>query len=176
MKRKSLKGLTQREYAEHRKRLGLPGGTSASVNHALKARRISALVDGSIDPDRADAEWAGRTDPTKSHAKEAEPIESGADDADVETTFRRARAAQAYWDARNKRLKYRKDEGELVEVSGVVEQVGKMISAFRSQLLLMPDKVAPRIAAVADVRECRQIIAREVNAALSGLAGYRAPT
>ena len=65
MRSKSLIGMKLSEYAAHRKRLGLTGSTRQAVHGAVKTRRISLLVDGSIDPVVADAEWLRRTDPSK---------------------------------------------------------------------------------------------------------------
>jgi hypothetical protein len=54
--------MGQREYARHRLALGLPGGTLAAVQKALKSGRIAPAQDGKIDSDAADASWAARTD------------------------------------------------------------------------------------------------------------------
>ncbi len=57
-------GLSIRGYAQHRGALGLPGASHTAVRKALAAGRITAEPDGSIDPVRADAQWAGQTDPS----------------------------------------------------------------------------------------------------------------
>jgi hypothetical protein len=73
MRSKTLKGLTYGQYANHRKTLGLTGQTKQSVAAAVKSRRIAALPDGSIDPERADAQWQARTDPGKQRSRPANP-------------------------------------------------------------------------------------------------------
>lgn len=55
------RGLSQREYAAHRKALGLPGQTHSAVGKALKTGRITARPDGKIDAAEADRQWATET-------------------------------------------------------------------------------------------------------------------
>lgn len=42
----------------------MPGATDAAVRKAIKAGRITKEADGTIDPQKADAQWAGQTDPS----------------------------------------------------------------------------------------------------------------
>jgi len=56
-------GLSIRAYAQHRAALGLPGTSHTAVRKAIAAGRITQEADGTIDPARADAQWAGQTDP-----------------------------------------------------------------------------------------------------------------
>lgn len=51
-----------RQYARHRKSLGLPGGTHHSVQQAVSSGRIKASADKRIDSDQADQAWAAATD------------------------------------------------------------------------------------------------------------------
>jgi hypothetical protein len=50
-------GLSLRAYARHR------GVSHQAVSKAVRTGRITQLPDGTIDPERADKEWAARTDP-----------------------------------------------------------------------------------------------------------------
>lgn len=68
--------LSLRKYAEHRKALGLRGGTLQAVQKALATGRISA-VEGLIDPAVADQAWAERTDPMKQRSTGSLPAGSG---------------------------------------------------------------------------------------------------
>lgn len=56
-------GLSLRAYARHRKARGLDGGTHEAVRYAIKTGRITALPDGRIDPEQADAQWEQTTSP-----------------------------------------------------------------------------------------------------------------
>ena len=50
-------GLSIRAYARHR------GVSHVAVKKAIDTGRITALPDGTIDPDTADAQWAQNTLP-----------------------------------------------------------------------------------------------------------------
>lgn len=56
-------GLSIRAYAQHRAALGLPGTSHTAVRKAIAAGRITPEADGTIEPERADVQWAGQTDP-----------------------------------------------------------------------------------------------------------------
>ena len=80
--------LSQRQYADHRKRSGLPGGTHQAVSKAIRDGRLSQSFTKKgrrylIDPERADEEWASSTDPMQVR------------DADVIGKARRQAAADA---------------------------------------------------------------------------------
>ncbi len=53
--------FTVTQYADYRKKYGLPGGTRQAVHKAIKSGRISLTADGLIDPKIADKLWALRT-------------------------------------------------------------------------------------------------------------------
>jgi hypothetical protein len=57
--------LGLRQYAAHRRRLGLPGGTLSAVQAAIEYGRITRGPDGRIDVAVADADWARTTDPAR---------------------------------------------------------------------------------------------------------------
>jgi len=58
-------GMSRRQYASHR------GVSHTAVAKAIKTGRISLDADGSIDPERADAQWAAQTDPSKQRGPNA---------------------------------------------------------------------------------------------------------
>lgn len=64
-------GLSRRAYAKHRKERGLTGQSEAAVRKAINAGRITLEQDGTIDPARADAQWATGTDPNMQRSEEA---------------------------------------------------------------------------------------------------------
>ena len=55
--------LSIRAYARSRAARGLPGQTEGAVRKAIRGLRITPNPDGTIDPQRADSEWAARTLP-----------------------------------------------------------------------------------------------------------------
>ena len=52
-------GVSRRSYAARR------GVSGAAVRKASTTGRITTLPVGTIDPDRADAEWGAQTDPAE---------------------------------------------------------------------------------------------------------------
>lgn len=62
-------GLSRRAYARHR------GVSETAVRKAIASGRIVPEADGSIDPAKADAAWAGATDPSQQRSA---PSRSGA--------------------------------------------------------------------------------------------------
>ncbi|MDO5623041.1 MAG: elements of external origin [Paracoccus sp. (in: a-proteobacteria)] len=61
-------GISRRQYATHR------GVSEAAVRKAIASGRITPEPDGSIDPARADAEWARQTDPAKQRGVHAQAL------------------------------------------------------------------------------------------------------
>jgi hypothetical protein len=64
-------GLSIRAYAQHRAARGLPGASHTAVRKAIASGRIKAEPDGTVDPARADLDWAGQTDPAKQRGPDA---------------------------------------------------------------------------------------------------------
>lgn len=67
--------MSARKYAEHRKALGLSGGTHTAVNKALREGRIAALPDGTLDPEACDKAWAENSKRSAGKGDETPPIE-----------------------------------------------------------------------------------------------------
>lgn len=74
-----MMGLSRRAYARLRKERGLPGGSDAAVRKAIASGRIDIEVDGTIDPAKADRQWAASTD--KNKVRSAVSIEKGVEKA-----------------------------------------------------------------------------------------------
>lgn len=64
-------GLSRRAYAKHRKDRGLSGGTDTAVRKAIASGRIDVEADGTINPAKADRQWAAATDRAKTRSKAA---------------------------------------------------------------------------------------------------------
>ncbi|HGG60421.1 MAG TPA: elements of external origin, partial [Gammaproteobacteria bacterium] len=66
-------GISIRAYARHR------GVSDAAVRKAIKTGRITPEPDGTIDPQKADAEWAANTDSAqqrKQGRRKAVPVDA----------------------------------------------------------------------------------------------------
>jgi hypothetical protein len=81
-------GVSRRSYAAQR------GVSEAAVRKAIATGRITTLPDGTIDPDRADAEWGAQTDPAKQPGQHARQI--GAETAAIRTAADTLRDAGTY--------------------------------------------------------------------------------
>lgn len=92
-------GLSIRAYALHRGALGLPGASHTAVRKALATGRITAEPDGSIDPAKADAQWAGQTDPSMQRGAAAHAAASKTRAAAEKTPPRERAVPRAAMDA-----------------------------------------------------------------------------
>jgi hypothetical protein len=61
---------------------------------------------------------------------------------------------------------------KLIPAEKVAEEWGKMVGAFRSKLLNLPKKLAPKVCATKDVNKIEKILTAECHEALQELAGY----
>lgn len=152
---------SQRGYARSRKARGLPGGTHKAVADAIAAGRIK-LVNGKIDPEQADATWQARTDPAK------QP--SGKQRAPEAEDFFQARARKEVALANLREMDAAKRRSETLNATEVQAGWCEIVQNVRNRLLLIPDKVAPRVAVLSDVLECREVVRREIYDVLNALA------
>lgn len=61
-------GMSRRKYAAHR------GVSHTAVGKAISTGRISLEADGTIDPTKADRQWATQTDPAKQRGPNAQAM------------------------------------------------------------------------------------------------------
>jgi len=157
-------GLTA--YAKYRTTNGKPT-TKQAVAKAVQSGRIRAAA-GVIDFAKADKDWERRTDPSRRSgsqpdSKPAPTVEAPAAEADDGppvaniNDFQKSRASREYWEAEMARLNFERKQGDVVD---------------RNQMLLIPDKVAPKAAVLTDVLECRALIDRAVREALTDLSEH----
>ncbi len=165
--------LSKRAYARHRAERGLVGQTHTAVNDAARAGRIT-LIDGKVDPEVADIQWAEKTDAVQQargarggHAPRDEPKAPLAGDRDsyFATKERRERA-----EADLAELELRERRGELVKKADVEREIFGVQRALRDRLSGIPDRIAPMLAAESDVTRCHAIVAAELRAALGEVA------
>lgn len=166
--------LSKRAYARHRAERGLVGQTHTAVNDAARAGRIT-LIDGKVDPEVADIQWAEKTDAVQQargarggHAPRDEPksVPAGDREGYFAVKERRERA-----EADLAELELRERRGELVKKADVEREIFAIQRALRDRLAGIPDRIAPMLAAEADVTRCHAIVAAELRAALGEVAG-----
>ena len=158
--RKPVKGGV-RAYARHR------GIDASAVVQAVKAGRIKKDGRGQIDFAKADKDWAANTKPRMDSAPPTAPettSESGTPDYFAE----RARKAAA--DARLAEMKADERAGKLLDADATKKAITAMHVAIRDGLAAIPRKCAPMVHSAKDVRECEEIIDRQISDVLNRLS------
>jgi hypothetical protein len=174
-------GLTQAEYARHRRDHGLSGGTRQAVHAAIERNRLTPLADGTLDPVAADREWAENTWPENGGQRPGagRPAKNGAGGHPVSRT----RAEVRYVDARRARelikcereaLELEIRRGEMVRVTDVVRTVERWTREQRDALLAWPASVADELAAEChgDPQRLRIGLEREMRALCEELSRH----
>jgi hypothetical protein len=149
------------------------------VNELGRQQKITREPDGLWDLDKVRAQLGHTLDPqqtsrvrTPQSRTQPEPdpdLPPGAG-ANAHDLFNRARAAKEIAIAKEKQLELKKREGQLVEEADVERIRTKELTMFKNRLLLVPDKLATRVAASSDVAECRELIETELFGLLNDLS------
>ena len=145
--------LSRREYAAHR------GVTVAAVQKAVETGRIT-LIDGKIDPEKADNEWAENTNPAYNTPR--------ADDG-FSTPYQKSRMMKTTYDAMLKKLEYEERAGKLVSRAQVESDIFAASRATRDHLLMIPKRVAPRIIGLKTISDIEYILSQEITNSLTSL-------
>ena len=185
-------GLSIRAYAQHR------GVSHTAVAKAIKAGRISVEPDGTIDPAKADAQWARNTLPsqnlntgaTKPAPKVATPpvstpvstapvanrelqppLETGRISAPDYQTSRAIREAYA---ARLAKLEFEERTGKLLNADEVKVKHFNLARLLRDRIQQIPRKLAPQIVAAVvaqpDQRVVEDLLMEAIREALEELS------
>lgn len=169
-------GLSIRAYAQHRAAQGLPGASHTAVRKAIQTGRISQEPDGTLDPVRADAQWAGQTDPAKQRGAGSaavsgprvgrvatKPVPQAAIDAVHDTlrdtgvdpepeaggqvSFMRARMANEVLKAQLQKERLKRERGEVVDRARATTLVFDLARRERDAWIGWPPRVAANLAA-----------------------------
>lgn len=179
-------GLSIRAYAQHR------GVSHTAVAKAIKAGRISKEPDGTIDPAKADAQWARNTLPsqnlntgaskpapkvatppvstpvaTGSSRELQPPLETGRISAPDYQTSRAIREAYA---ARLAKLEYEERTGKLISSDEVEMRTFNLARRLRDRMQTLPRRLAAALAAEQDPRVIEQRLDDEIRQALEELS------
>lgn len=81
-------------------------------------------------------------------------------------------AKRRYWwqKAQAEETKNRLQSGELVEAELINRQGYEAGKAIKDQLSAIPDRVAPLVAAESDIFQCKQLMIKEIDYVLEGIA------
>jgi hypothetical protein len=141
-------GLSIRAYARHR------GVSHTAVKKAIDSGRITLEPDGTIDPARADIEWAQNTAPRRSSARKTaaapSPQESGEPVAlplsPGGTTLVQARTFNEMVKAQINKVRLANLKGELVDRNQAIAHVFKLARAERDAWLNWPARISAQLA------------------------------
>jgi hypothetical protein len=135
--------MSEREYAAHRKEMGLPGGSQSAVNRAIQSGRLTASVTKDaagrtrIDPAKADREWAATT--RSEYVPQTGPTSpAGASESTPELAESRARHEAAK--AALAELELQEREGGLVSAAEVKAGMVGVFTRAKTKLLGIPSR------------------------------------
>ncbi|WP_404993616.1 elements of external origin [Cupriavidus pauculus] len=148
-------GLSIRAYARHR------GVSDAAVRKAIAAGRVTPEADGTLDPERADAEWARNTEAprtgTRARAVKAAvlpetptvaPVGDGqAALATGGASLLQARTVNEVVKAQTNKVRLARLKGELVDRNQAIAHVFKLARAERDAWLNWPARISAQMAA-----------------------------
>ncbi|WP_028452956.1 hypothetical protein [Chitinilyticum aquatile] len=145
-------GISIRAYARER------GVSDAAVRKAIKAGRITPEPDGTIDPARANREWAHNTDqaqqrssvravPNEALSTVRDTVSDASAGLSGGTTLLQARTANEVLKAQTGKVRLARLKGELVDRAQAVAHVFKLARAERDAWLNWPSRVSAQMAA-----------------------------
>lgn len=145
-------GLSIRAYARHR------GVSDAAVRKAIAAGRITSEADGTVDPERADAEWARNTEAPRSGTRTkpvrvAIPSDSapaGDGQSALPTggaSLLQARTVNEVVKAQTNKVRLARLKGELVDRNQAIAHVFKLARSERDAWLNWPARISAQMAA-----------------------------
>lgn len=142
----------------------------------LKSGKVKLNSRGLIDTESAAAQWKANQDAwqrqrgaPKQSARASHEYAPSRDRASLSE----AQRAREWLRVKREKLMVELIEGKVVEIAEVEAEWSAIVSAARNRLLLLPDKVAPRVAAISDVLECRAIVEYEIREALTTLSEHQ---
>jgi phage terminase Nu1 subunit (DNA packaging protein) len=168
--------ITQAEYARQR------GCSKQAVSKAVKAGRLT-LIDGRIDPEIADREWARNTDPDQQQrgapeqfevtqqrvqASAQQPSAGERDPGDPMLVEAKARTEKLRADLLE--IEIREKRGELVDADQVRRVQFNLARSTRNALLALPARLAPLLAPIGDASEVERHLEAEIRKICQQLA------
>ncbi len=165
------------------------GVSRERVYQLLREGKITRNADGSFDPHAVARQLGRNLDPQQQPKAKVSPPAAAANpferqqkpDPEAPITggsahelFNRARAAKEIAIAKERQFALRRLEGQLLDAADVTQSWTKLLIRFNNRLLQIPDRLARRVAASSDERECRQLIHDEMISLLNTLRETKA--
>ena len=142
-------GISIRAYARHR------GVTDTAVRKAIQAGRITPEADGTIEPDKADLDWARNTESPRSGTQQRAPrvkapdlggAGEAASTGQGGTSLLQARTVNEVVKAQTNKVRLQRLKGELVDRSEAIGHVFKLARTERDAWLNWPSRVSALLA------------------------------
>lgn len=179
--------MTQRAYARHR------GVSQPAVNKAIKSGRIK-LVEGKIDAEQADKEWAANTNGGGKLKQAAisggaqidtggapagntgprttqDPAIGWAEEVQNAVSYAESRAVHEGYRARIAKLELDVKTGKLIESDAVRVKWFNLTRRARDILLGLPDRLSPVLAGEINQFEIHRILLEELRRVCDDLSG-----
>ncbi len=163
-------GLSIRAYARHR------GVSHVAVKKAIDSGRITPEADGTLDPQRADVEWAKNTEAPRAGTR-ARPVRAtvpqettgSAPAGDTHTalptggaSLLQARTVNEVVKAQTNKVRLAQLKGELVDRAQAIAHVFKLARAEREAWINWPNRITPILAAELGIDEHTLFVALDV--------------
>ena len=183
--------MNLKQYADHRKALGLRGQTHVAVINACNDGRLSEPAvrrEGRswiINAELADEQWATRTDPSEYGGQAG----GGSRPIGIETPVQQrpatlpsspspkggpslavSKQVKAAYEAKLTELEYKERSGEMGNLQDVRKEAARLARQVRDLLLIVPSRNAAKVAVMSDPEEIRALLQAEIESALRGLA------
>ena len=167
-----MMGVSLRAYARMR------GCTEGAVRKAIASKRITPNRDGTIDPERANEEWAkntfaGKTLHEAARSATTQPRtparpsvipQSAEVTSDPVAAYLRARAVSETFKAKIAQMEYEERAGKLIQATKAGEYSAHWSAIVGDALAAFADRVSPLVAAAKTEAEIHRILASETNA------------
>ena len=171
-------GVSLRAYARMR------GCSLTAVQKAIASKRITTLPDGTINPERADQEWAKNTfagQTLNRAAARAERVPPGGSArpkasspppmvpppgevaSDPVAAYLRARAVNETFKAKVSQLEYEERTGKLIQAAKAGEYAAQFSAIVGDALSALPDRLTPLLAATTEESVVHKILSTEVT-------------
>jgi hypothetical protein len=154
-----------RPYAKHR------GVSHTAVQKAIKQGRIRLSPDGKIDQEAADREWSRNSSPVNAPAKPTARAAPVSDRPGGGPTYAQSRAVRELYLARLAKIEFEERSGKLLSRDEVTTAAFTRARTMRDNLLNIPDRIAPMLAAESDPAVVHQILSDEIRQVLNDLSG-----
>lgn len=136
----------------------------------IKSGKVKLNANGKVDVEEAQRQWDSNRNAVQQRAKPDPKPSPKAKAEEDPRSLASAQKAREWLRVAKEKLLLEKMQGDLLEKEEVERAWAQMISSARSRLLLLPNKIAQRVAVMTDVHQVRAAIDEEIRDALSELS------